>query len=144
MLPDDPRTRVLKDLRDQTINFIVPPFLSDAAPTQLISGYASFADLESTLLVLFLAVENRMLCYAAEIPTFAQSVKFGEVGEDDYDGCEFMCRRKTMAGRITEKAVGSFEISDFDEMVRVVPDGEESADDFVIRNAVWLANPTFH
>ena len=144
MLPDDPRTRVLKDLRDQTIKFVVPPISSDNSISPLISGYASFADLESTLLILFLAMDNRMLCYAAEIPTFAQNVSFGEAEEDDYEECEFMCRRRVMSGKITEKAIGSFDVSDFDDMVRVVPDGEESAEDFVVRNAVWLVNPTFH
>lgn len=145
-LTADPRGQVLLKIQDMTgeITDSMSQFESNRIP--VLEGFTSYdTGRNSTRVYLVMARGNRALLYGVEVPSVPKNFMFSrkEADMSPYKRRSFKCLRVVLDHPDDiSYLLANEDDSELDSLTSAYPNPGESGEDFIRRNAMWLANPT--
>jgi len=161
----DPRELILRDIHDYTLETVAPLGMGITGK-KFSAEYIKMEGAEpgSDTMYLSMSHGDRLLFYGMDIdpPTFEELRRlvssyeeFDDPEEDEIDEAipgqdpvprvTLFCRRRACKNPHELKAILSAKDDRvIDSLEHVRPTGDESNEDFFLRNAMWLLNPTVH
>ena len=141
----DPRGRVLLKIHEITVEIVDPLSQTDLTYIPMFEGYTAFdTGSESVRVYLVMSKGERLLLYCVEVPSVPKKFIFSRTESLMYRSSKnvFTCFRITMDH---PDDIGYILSGENDSEIRsnnpTSPSLGESGEDFVRRNALWLANP---
>lgn len=143
----DPRETILRDIEKFTLESISTNFLDTGVNTI----YRSYGDLYGDCLYLIFVKDVRVLVYGMDMdktPPADYDYLFGDDEEATSPAQEkvsLFCRCLELdSHRDVAHLLNSEDEYFLDAMQDRVPHGEDTNEDFFLRNSFWLMNPTIH
>ena len=147
-LHKDPRGQALMKIHDMTTDITDGFRVTDAKYTPLFEGYTAFESSDnSNRIYLIMVRDTRALLYAVEVPSVPKKFIFSptEAEMHSYTKATFLCFKVQMDH---QDDISYLLAQDSDEELiargTVSPEYGESGEDFIKRNALWLANPVLN
>ena len=147
-LQTDPRGQILLKIQDMTTEVTDGFAVTDPKYVPLFEGFTAYdTGLDSTMVYLVLTKGKRLLLYGVEVPTVPKSMIFSRYESESlrYKASRFTCVRTEMDHADDISYILAHDTDD--EILRLGlcgPLPDQTNEEFILGNALWLANPTIN